>query len=106
LLLGSMALSGAAMWLYAFELTGNWRAAILAGIVFAFSPFRFVHVHRLELQATMFIPLTLWWMERAFASGSRGDVIGAVLSWVGQVLCGIYYAVFLATAMLFIIPIR
>jgi hypothetical protein len=106
LLLGSMALSGAAMWLYAVELTGNPRAAIIAGLVFAFSPFRFDHLHHLELQATMFIPLTLWWMERAFASGRRADVFGMVASWTCQVLCGIYYAVFLATALLIIIPIR
>jgi hypothetical protein len=106
LLLGSMALSGAAMWLYAFELTRNHRAAIIAGLIFAFSPFRFDHLHHLELQATMFIPLTLWWMERAFASGRATDVMGAMGAWVCQVLCGIYYAVFLATALLLIVPMR
>src|SRR5215211_2395986 len=41
LLLLSMALSGWAMWRYALHLTGNFSAAILAGIVFAFVPFRF-----------------------------------------------------------------
>jgi hypothetical protein len=106
LLLGSIALSGAAMWLYAFQLTASRLAAIVAGLIFAFSPFHFDHLHHLELQATMFIPLTLWFVERAFASGRPADVIGAVAAWTGQVLCGIYYAVFLATALLLIVPIR
>jgi hypothetical protein len=105
-LLGSIALSGAAMWLYAFQLTGSRLAALLAGIIFAFVPFRFDHLHHLELQATMFIPLTLWWVERALASGRPIDVYGAVGSLVCQVLCGIYYAVFLGTALLLIIPLR
>ena len=104
--IGSIALSGAAMWLYAFQLTGSHRAALLAGIVFAFVPFRFDHLHHLELQATMFIPLTLWWLERALASGRAMDVYGAVGSLACQVLCGIYYAVFLASALLFIVPLR
>lgn len=105
-LLVSIALSGATMFLYARELTGNWRAAIVAGIVFAFAPFRFDHFHHLELQATIFIPLTLWWLERAFASGRAVDVYGAIGSLACQVLSGIYYAVFLATALLIIIPLR
>jgi hypothetical protein len=105
-LIGSIALSGAAMWLYAFQLTGSRGAALVAGIVFAFVPFRFDHLHHLELQATMFIPLTLWWLERALASGRARDVYGAVGSLVCQVLCGIYYAVFLSSALLFIVPLR
>src|SRR5262245_60820805 len=105
-LLGSIALSGAAMWLYAFELTANRRAALVAGIVFAFVPYRFDHFHHLELQATAFIPLALWSLERALATGRSRYVYGAVASLAGQVLSGIYYAIFLATALLVIVPIR
>ncbi|MGH9385058.1 MAG: hypothetical protein ACRD2N_12305, partial [Vicinamibacterales bacterium] len=106
LLLGSIALSGAAMWLYALELTGSRRAAVLAGIVFAFAPFRFDHFHHFELQATAFIPLTLWSLERAFATGRAAYVYAAVASMACQVLSGIYYSVFLATALLAIVPLR
>lgn len=105
-LLASIALSGAAMFLYAGELTGSWRAAIIAGAVFAFAPFRFDHFHHLELQAAMFIPLTLWFVERALASGRARDVYGAAGSLALQVFCGVYYAVFLATALVFIVPLR
>ena len=53
LLLLSIALSGWAMWLYALISPGNAWAGVLAGIVFAFVPFRFDHFMHLELQATI-----------------------------------------------------
>ena len=58
-LLLSIALSGWAMWRYALHLTGETGPPIVAGIIFAFVPYRFDHYHHLELQATIFLPLTL-----------------------------------------------
>lgn len=102
----SIALSGWTMFLYARHLTNRVAAALLAGIVFAFVPFRFDHLHHLELQATMFLPLALLWIDRALETGSRRDVWLAVAAVVAQVYCGIYYAVFLVTALLVVIPLR
>ena len=106
IVLAAIALSGAAMWLYAFQLTGSPHAAVLAGIIFAFAPFRFDHLAHLELQATMFLPLTLLWIERALDGGERRDVYAAAACFVAQVYTGIYYAVFLTTALVFILPFR
>lgn len=106
LILVSMALSGAAMWLYARHLTGSASAGVIAGIVFSFVPFRFDHFQHLELQATMFMPLTLWCLARAFDSGQRRDIWGATACLVAQVYCGIYYAVFLVTALLIVVPLQ
>jgi hypothetical protein len=106
LILVSMALSGAAMWLYARQLTGSASAGVIAGIAFSFVPFRFDHFQHLELQATMFMPLTLWCLAGAFESGNRRDVWGAIACLVAQVYCGIYYAVFLVTALLIVIPLQ
>lgn len=106
LILVSMALSGAAMWLYARHLTGSAAAGVIAGIAFLFVPFRFDHFPHLELQATMFMPLTLWYLAKAFESGGRRDLWGAAGCLVAQVYCGIYYAVFLVTALLIVIPIH
>ncbi len=106
LILASIALSGWAMWLYAYHLTNSASAAVLAGIVFAFVPFRFDHFAHLELQATMFMPLALWFLSRTFDTGDRRDVWGAAACLVAQVFCGIYYAVFLVTALMFVIPLR
>ena len=106
LILGSIALSGWTMFLYARHLTNRVSASVLAGIVFAFVPFRFDHIHHLELQATMFLPLALLWVDRALESGARREVWLAVAALVAQVYCGIYYAVFLSTALLVVIPMR
>jgi hypothetical protein len=99
LLLLSIALSGWAMWRYALHLTGHMAAAVLAGIVFAFVPYRFDHYHHLELQATFFLPLTLLYFDRAVSTGSRRDAWLALATFVGQVYSCIYYSVFLATAL-------
>lgn len=106
LLLLSIALSGWAMWRYAFYLTGNENAAILAGIAFAFVPFRFDHFHHLELQATIFLPLTLLYFERTLETGSQHDAALMIASYVAQVFSCIYYSIFLATALAPIAVVR
>jgi len=106
LILASIALSGWTMFLYARHLTGRAAAGVLAGIVFAFAPFRFDHLHHLELQAAMFLPLALMWIDRALESGRPRDTWLAAGAVVAQVYCGIYYAVFLVTALLFAVPLR
>ena len=105
-LLLSIALSGWAMWRYAFYLTGNHGASILAGIVFAFVPYRFDHMHHLELQATIFLPLTLLYFERTLETGSRRDATLMMASFVAQVFSCIYYSIFLATALVPIAAMR
>ena len=106
LLLLSMALSGWAMWRYALYLTADHGAAILAGIIFAFVPFRFDHYHHLELQATIFLPLTLMLLDRAIDSGSKRDAWLTMAAFVAQLYSCIYYSVFLATALIPIGAIR
>ncbi|HEX6162052.1 MAG TPA: hypothetical protein VFZ31_01715 [Vicinamibacterales bacterium] len=106
LLLLSMALSGWAMWRYAFYLTSHSGAAILAGIMFAFVPFRFDHFHHLELQATIFLPLTLLYFERTLDRDSARDAWLMAACFVAQVYSCIYYSVFLATILVPIAVIR
>ena len=106
LLLLSIALSGWAMWRYAFYLTGHQGAAILAGIAFAFVPFRFDHFHHLELQATIFLPLTLLYFERTLESGSQRDAALMTSAYVAEVFSCIYYSIFLATALVPIAAVR
>lgn len=99
LLLLSIALSGWAMWRYAFHLTGHHAGAILAGIVFAFVPYRFDHYHHLELQATVFLPLTLLYFDRLADSRSTRDAWLMAATFTAQVYSCIYYSMFLLTAM-------
>jgi hypothetical protein len=106
LVLLSMALSGWAMWLYAAHVTGSSAAGFIAGVVYGFVPFRFDHFMHLELHATFFLPLTLLALDRLLGSRSRRDAAWLMAALVGQVYSGIYYAVFLITALLFIVPFR
>jgi hypothetical protein len=106
LLLLSMALSGWAMWRYALYLTADHGAAIVAGIIFAFVPFRFDHYHHLELQATIFLPLTLMQLDRALDSGSKRDVWLTMAAFDAQVYSCFYYTVFLETSLIPIGAIR
>ena len=102
LLLLSIALSGWAMWRYALHLTGDPVAACLAGIIFAFVPYRFDHFHHLELQATVFLPLTLLYFDRVLESRSPRDAWWTMACFTGQVYSCIYYSIFLATTLMFI----
>jgi hypothetical protein len=106
LVLVSIALSGWAMWLYAARLTGSSAAGVIAGVIYAFVPFRFDHFMHLELHATFFLPLSLLALERVLETRSRRDAVLLMAALAGQVYSGIYYAVFLATALMVIIPFR
>jgi hypothetical protein len=106
LILGSIALSGAAMCLLASHLTASVPAGLVAGTIFAFVTFRFDHFMHLELQATVFLPLAIWFLDRAFTGGRWRDMAGFGACLVLQTLSGIYYTVFLATALAVAIPWR
>ena len=97
--LSGFALSGVGVALLVRRLTGNNGAAILAGIVFAFPPYRIDHYAHLQLQQTQFIPLALWAFHRLLDTGRKRD--GAVLGLfiAGQMLSCMYYGLFLIPYM-------
>jgi hypothetical protein len=88
--------SGFSMYLYGRHLSGRAVAGIIAGIVFAFSPFMFTHVVHVQLLAAAGIPLTFLFLSRLAAERRWRDalLLGVVLSF--QVLACSYYAVYIA----------
>jgi hypothetical protein len=68
LFLSGFALSGVGMFVLVRSLTGSIAAALVAGFVFAFLPFRFIHYAHLELQMAQWMPLCLWALHRTFDS--------------------------------------
>jgi len=106
LILGSIALSGAGMYLLARRWTSSQAGALVAGTVFSFVTYRFDHYMHLELQATVFLVLALWFLDRAFESRRWRDMAGFGACMLLQLLSGIYYTVFLATALAIAIPLR
>ncbi len=97
LLLGALAGSGAAMFALARYLTGSRGAGVMAGIVFAFAPYRFEHVMHMELQWAMWTPLAFLALHRTLDTGrwKYGLATGACIAL--QMLSSIYYGIFLAT---------
>ncbi|HEX6464445.1 MAG TPA: hypothetical protein VFZ98_08335, partial [Vicinamibacterales bacterium] len=99
LLLAAIALSGAAMFALARYLTGSRAAGIVAGIVFAFAPYRFEHFMHMEMQWAMWMPLAFLALHRLYDTGQMryGVALGACLAL--QILSSIYYGIFLAVLL-------
>jgi hypothetical protein len=102
LLLSGFAFSGAAMFLLVRSLTRHTGAALVAGFVFAFLPYRYMHYAHLELQMAQWMPMTLWALHRTFSAGRVRDGLLTGLFLACQALSSFYYGIFFAT---FLIPV-
>ncbi len=86
-------------YLLAARLSGHRGAAIVAGLVFAFSTYRRVHLQHLELQWAQWMPLAFWAWHRLLDTGRMRDGLlcaGAILL---QLLSSLYYAMFLVIGL-------
>lgn len=84
------------------ELTGSAAAGVVAGIAYAFTPFRFDHYWHLEILWTCWIPLTLWALHRTIATSRWRYGILTGLFIAAQTFTCIYFAIFLATWLMVI----
>ena len=106
LVLGSFVAAGLGMFLLVRRLTGAALPATLAGLVFAFTPYRFDHYYHLELLWAAWMPLAFWMAHRTIESGRLRDGLGVGAFVALQILSSIYYGVFLCTALIvFVIPL-
>jgi len=98
-LLGGIIGSAMGMFVLVRRLTANATAAVVAGLVFAFAPFRFDHYMHMELQWAMWMPLAFWAMHRTLDSGRwlHGLQTGGFV--VLQMLSSVYYGIFLVTVL-------
>jgi hypothetical protein len=87
--------SGFGMYLLASSLTKNTGAGIVAGIIYAFSPFMFAHLSHLQVLSAGGIPLTFLFLHRYFATSSSRDFFLFTLFYILQVLANGYYALYL-----------
>lgn len=99
LLLGAIALSGASMFALARYLTGSRAAGLVAGIAFAFAPYRAEHMMHMELEWTMWMPLAFLALHRLFDTGRARYGVGAGAAVALQMLSSIYYGIFLAALL-------
>ena len=98
LTLAGVAGSATAAYVLARRLTGHTGAALVAGLVFAFAPYRRDHLQHLELQWALWTPLALWAWHRALDDGRARDGLLCAAFVLLQLLSCIYYGVFLAVS--------
>jgi len=102
LLLSAFALSGVTMFVLVRSLTRHTGAALVAGFIFAFLPYRFMHYAHLELQMAQWMPLGLWALHRTIERGRVRDGVLTGLFLTLQTLSSLYYGIFFAT---FLVPV-
>ena len=99
LLLGAIVASAVGMYVLVLSLTRSVAASILAGIIFAFAPYRFEHYMHMELQWTVWTPWAFWAFHRTLESRSWKDGLLTGLFFALQMLSSIYYGLFLGTLL-------
>src|SRR5688500_19673347 len=94
MLLGPIVASGVGSFVLARHLTSSTAGAVLAGIAFAFAPYRFDHYHHMELQWTVWAPWAWSALQRLGETGSvRFGLLIGVLAAL-QTASSVYYGVF------------
>ena len=99
LALASYALGASAMFLYARETIGGVAAGLAAGLVFAFTPFRFHSPLWLQVLFTPFMPLALLFWLRFLRTLAAADWALWVVCWVAHSLMGMYLALYFGVTM-------
>src|SRR3954466_5470220 len=95
LFLGTIVLSGLGMYLLVRELTDQPAAAFLAGLAFAFAPYRLDQYVHLEVLSSEWMPFALFGLRRFIATGRRLPLVAGTAAVVVQALsCGYYLAYF------------
>lgn len=95
LLLASFVLSGVFAYLLVREWTGSRMGGLVAGMVFAFAPWRFRNLPQLHLLDTFYLPLVVLFASRWLRGGGWPALLAAATALFLQALCAysIAYAV-------------
>jgi hypothetical protein len=94
LFLSTFVLSGLGMYLLLRELTGNAAAAFVAGLVFAFAPYRLPQSSHLQVLSAQWMPFVLYGVTRYFESRRLRPLAGAALALVLQNLSSGYHLLY------------
>jgi hypothetical protein len=95
LYLSTFVLSGLGGFLFVRDLTGSRAAGFTAGLLFAFTPYRFPQSSHLQVLSSQWMPLALYGFRRYFDTGRRGALAwGAAALVVQNLSCGYYLLYF------------
>lgn len=89
--LGSFFVAALGMYALALYVTRNRLAALLAGLIYAFSPYQLLHLSQVQLISIGGLPLTLLYLERFWATGRRHDGLMLAFFMAAQTLSAFYY---------------
>lgn len=104
LFLSTFVLSGLGAFLLVRELTRNPLAAFVAGLAFAFAPYRLAQLSHLQVLSSQWMPFVLYGFRRYFETGRRAPLIGGATALVVQNLsCGYYLLFFGPFAGLYVL---
>ncbi len=94
--LSTFVLSAFGAFLLVRDLTGDWRAAFIAGLVYGFLPYRVAQIAHVQVLSSQWMPFALWGLHRYIAHGSARALAGGTAALVMQNWsCG-YYLLFFA----------
>jgi len=104
LFLSTFVLSGLGMFLLGRELTGSAAAGCVAGLAYAFTPYRVASIPHLQVLSSAWMPFVLYGLRRYFSTGRSRPLAGATAAWIAQNLsCGYYLLFFSPIVLLYIV---
>jgi len=112
LFISTFALSAFGAYLLVRDLTGDWRAAFIAGLVYGFLPYRIASVPHLQVMSSQWMPFALWGLNRFVTlipdPGSRIPAYRALALGTGALVlqnwsCGYYLLYFAPFVPLFVL---
>jgi len=104
LFIATFVLSAFGTYLLVRDLTGDKRAAFIAGLVYGFLPYRIASVPHLQVMSSQWMPFALYGLNRYVTTGSTRALIGGTASLVMQNWsCGYYLLYFAPFVPLFVV---
>jgi hypothetical protein len=104
LFLSTFVLSGLGMFLLGRELTGSPAAGFVAGLAYAFTPYRIASIPHLQVLSSAWMPFVLYGFHRYFATRRLVPLCGAAAAWMVQNLsCGYYLLFFSPSVLLYLV---
>jgi hypothetical protein len=96
LFISTFALSALGMYLLVRDLTGDARAAFIAGLVYGFLPYRIAAIPHLQVMCSQWMPFALFGLNRFVTTGSGRALAGGTAALVMQNWSNGYYVLYFA----------
>jgi interleukin-like EMT inducer protein len=98
------ALSGWAMYWVAWRVTGSHPAALLAGLIFTFAPYRIDHYMEFQMEMAFGIPLAIYMLVRFLETQRRPYLVALIATFWIQAASVWYYAIILSLGLGAVVP--